>query len=138
MYDMQSEVTRLRDEVANLAKVASMAHDEAQQVGLRMDQMEHEWLAWGDPPQQPRPQGGSYPPIGVPLTLTVPTPQDLSPRTQEAYLQRPLLELEDDPLTSWYNNSGTPGVNSSALIHAPPQAAQGPMSLSPLGGERAA
>ena len=48
MHNWQSEVTRLRDEVANLANVASMASDEAQQATLRMDQMEHEWLAWGE------------------------------------------------------------------------------------------
>ena len=146
VYDLQSEVTRLREEVANLAKVASMASDEAQQATLRMDQMEHEWLAWGEggpegepAPHQPGPQGGDYPPHGVPLTPTVPTPQDLSPRTQEAHLQRPLLQLEDDPLVRWYNSSGTPGLDPSALIHAPPQAAQGPRPLSPPGGgERAA
>ena len=140
VFDLQSEVTRMRDDVANLAKVASMASDEAQQATLRMDQMEHEWLAWGDggpegepAPQQPGPQGGNHLPYGAPLTQTVPTPQNLSPRTQEAHLQRSLLQLEDDPLVRWYN-SGTPGLTSSALIHAPPQAAQGPRSLSPPGG----
>ena len=48
VFDLQSEVRLMRDEVANLAKVASMASDEAQQTALRMDSMEHEWLVWGD------------------------------------------------------------------------------------------
>ena len=48
VLDLQSVVARMREEVANLAQVAGMASDEAQQVTLRMDQMEHEWLAWGD------------------------------------------------------------------------------------------
>ena len=54
VFDLQSEVRLMREEVANLAKVASMASDEAQQTALRMDSMEHEWLVWGDV----GPQGG--------------------------------------------------------------------------------
>ena len=48
VHDLQSEVIRLREEVADLARVASMASDEAQQATLRMDNMEHEWLLWDD------------------------------------------------------------------------------------------
>ena len=98
VFDLQSVVARMRDEVANLAKVAGMASDEAQQAALRMDSMEHEWLVWGDggPQGDPAPQqsglpGGTHPPLAVsqqphwaPLTPTVLTPNDFSPRTQEA------------------------------------------------------
>ena len=111
-----------------------MGSDEAQQATLRMDNMEHEWLLWDDglPEGEPAPQQSG--PIGVPLTPTVPTPQNLSPRTQEAHLQRQSVRLEDDPLMRWYNSPGTPGLDPSALIGAPPQEAQGPRSLPPLGG----
>ena len=143
VHDLESEVARLREEVANLAKVASMASEEAQQAALRMDQMEHEWLLWGgagsegEPvpaPHQPGPLEGLQSLQVVPLTPAATTPHNFSPRTLEAHLRPPLLQLEDDPLGRWYSDSGTPGLDSSALIHAPPQAAQRPRSLSPLGG----
>ena len=135
VFDLQQTVVDLREEVANLARIASMAYDEGQQALLRIDQVEHEWRAWGDGVPEgdlgvlPQPE-----PVTVSLSPTAPSPQNLSPRTQEAQLQRPLLQLEDDPLVQWYNSSGTPGIDSSALTHAPPQAVQRPRSLSPLGG----
>ena len=48
VFDLQSEVRRMREEMVNLAKVAGMASDEAQQAAPRMDSMEHEWLVRGD------------------------------------------------------------------------------------------
>ena len=134
MIDLLTEVGDLRNEIASLGQVASMAHDEAQQAGARMDQMEQEWMTWSEAQQQSGPQGGNLSPLAVPLTPAAFTPQDYSPRAQEAHLQRPLLELEDDPMMTWYQASGTPGIHSSALVHSPPQATQRPRSLSPLGG----
>ena len=102
VFDLQSEVASLREELANMAEIASMAVGEAQQAALRMDRMEQEWQSWwdtapegGSPPQQPGPPGGTHPPQWVALSPSVTTPQSLSPRTPEgateAYLQRPLL-----------------------------------------------
>ena len=61
MVDLQLEVNQLRNEVASLSQVASMAHDEAQQNAWRMDQMEQEWMMWNEAQQQPGPQGGNFP-----------------------------------------------------------------------------
>ena len=61
LIDLQREVNYLRNEVASLGQIASMAHDEAQQVGVRMDQMEQEWMTWSEAQQQSGPQGGNFP-----------------------------------------------------------------------------
>ena len=48
MLRPQQQMVRLREEVESLAKVANMANVEAQQASLRVETMEHDWLAWGE------------------------------------------------------------------------------------------
>ena len=48
MLEMQLEVQIMRDEIANLAKVAGMATEEAQRAALRVDNLEYEWLLWSE------------------------------------------------------------------------------------------
>ena len=54
VLDLQSEVGQLREELESLTKIANMANVEAQQASLRLESMEHDWLAWGDE----APEGG--------------------------------------------------------------------------------
>ena len=46
VHDLRTEVARLREEVATMATVTSMARDEAQHAVWGMDQMKLEWLLW--------------------------------------------------------------------------------------------
>ena len=130
----KSEVSRLREEVASLTTVANRARDEAQQAALRMDQLEHSWPVRGDQLPRGEPASRRDGPTGAPLSVRAPIPQTNSPRTQEACLQRHVLQLEDDSLMRWCSRPGAPGLDPSALHSGPPQVAQESTSLSPLGG----
>ena len=44
--ELQSELTRRREEVASLTEVCSMARWRARQATMLMAQMEHNWLSW--------------------------------------------------------------------------------------------
>ena len=120
VFDLQLESQALRDEIANLVKVAAMATEEAQRAAHRVDGLEYEWLLWNEghhpdadtPDNQQQEPPAELPHVNQPATsephqaqlLQLFAPMPASPRRNEE-IQHDLLQLDNGPLGVWWNSA---------------------------------
>ena len=100
--DVRAELQAIRDDMRNILRAAKEASEDSQQVALRVDNLEFEWLNWND---------GWHNEAASPVEQHVNENQDMVLHLQEfagtaqasGNVHADLLGLDSDPLLQWWD-----------------------------------
>ena len=107
MMDVRSGLQAIRSDMHNILRAANAASEESQQVALRMDNLDFEWLVWNEgqhldasSPEQQHAQENRH--------MVAPTPAGTHRAFEDIHTD--LLGLDSDLLQQWWDAAAPQGA----------------------------